>query len=67
MYALSCKDMDVADCDFVAMGDTVRKVQDVMFAHARDEHPELIAGISWEGRRELEQMMEERVTLRSAA
>lgn len=67
MYALSCKDMDIADCDFVATGDSVPKVRDMMFAHARDEHPDLIAGITWERRRELEHKMEERVSFRSAA
>jgi predicted small metal-binding protein len=67
MYTLACKDLGMAGCDFVASGDNVRKVKDAMFAHARDEHPELIAGITAERHRELEHMMEERATFRSAA
>jgi len=67
MYTLACKDLGIVECDFVASGDNLRKVKSAMFTHARDEHPELIAGITDERRRELEHMMEERAALRSAA
>jgi predicted small metal-binding protein len=67
MYTLTCKDMGMAECDFVASEENVRKIKDAMFAHARDEHPELIAGITFERHRELERLMEERVAFRSAA
>jgi predicted small metal-binding protein len=67
MYTLACKDLGIAECDFVASEDNVRKVKDAMFAHARDEHPELIAGITSERHKELEHQMEERITFRAAA
>lgn len=67
MYTLACKDLGIYDCDFVASEENVRKIKDAMFAHARDEHPELIAGITSERHREIEHLIEERVTLRSAA
>ncbi|HOT23377.1 MAG TPA: hypothetical protein PLB30_02245 [Thermoleophilia bacterium] len=67
VYTLACKDLDIVECEFVASGDSLRKVKDAMFAHARDEHPELIAGITDERHRELERMMEERAAFRSAA
>ncbi len=67
MYTLACKDLGLTDCDFVASEDSVRKVKDAVFAHARDEHPELIAGITFEPHRELELKMEERATHQSAA
>lgn len=67
MFTLSCKDLGLEGCDFVARGDSARSIKDVMFAHARDEHPELIAGITYERRRELEHLMEERMVARSAA
>jgi predicted small metal-binding protein len=67
MYTLACRDLGIAGCEFVAHEDSVRKIKNAMFAHARDQHPELIAGISFERHRELERMMEERAALRSAA
>lgn len=67
MYTLRCKDLGIGECDYVASGDNLRKIKSAMFAHARDEHPELIAGITDERREELERMMEERAAFRSAA
>ncbi len=67
MFTLSCRDLGLTDCDFVVQEESARKIKDAMFAHARDEHPELIAGITDERRRELEHMMEERMVARSAA
>ena len=67
MYTLACKDLGIAGCEFVASEENVRRVKDAMFAHARDEHPELIAGITLERHRELERLMEERTAFRSAA
>lgn len=67
MFTLSCKDLGFTECDFVVKAESVRKVKDAVFAHARDEHPELIAGITDERRRELEHTIEERTQSRSAA
>lgn len=67
MFVLSCNDLGLADCDFVVEADSQRKVKDRMFAHARDEHPGLIAGITDERHRELEQLMQDRMTERAVA
>ncbi len=67
MYVLACKDLGFADCGFVAEAENPRKVKDRMFAHARDEHPELIAGITDERHHELERKMQELMVLRAAA
>jgi predicted small metal-binding protein len=63
MFVLSCKDLGLTDCEFVVEADNPRKLKDRMFAHARDEHPELIAGITDERHRELEQKMQELMTV----
>lgn len=57
MVSLSCKDLG-KDCEFVAEGDSPRKVKNKIFEHMRDEHPEMIAGMTDEQRRELERAMD---------
>ena len=52
MVELSCKDLGLEACEFVAEADSERRVENVMFGHIRDEHPELIAGITDEQRRD---------------
>ncbi len=58
MVTLSCKDLGLESCDFVAEADSERHVTNVMFEHVRDEHPELIAGITDEERRDLLRRMD---------
>ena len=48
MLEVSCRDLGLAQCDFVASAPNARKLEDKMLEHARDEHPELIAGITEE-------------------
>jgi len=48
MLEVSCRDLGLADCGFVATAASMRKLENVMLEHARDEHPELIAGITEE-------------------
>jgi len=48
MFEVSCRDLGLAECDFVAAAPSVRKLESKMLEHARDEHPELIAGITEE-------------------
>ena len=63
MATLVCRDIGM-ECDFVAEGSSPRKIKNKMFEHVRDEHPELIAGITGEGRRELELAMDEAIAHR---
>ena len=58
MYSVTCKELGFADCDFVAVGKHRRTVIDLVLAHARDEHPELIRGITEERREEIEQVID---------
>ncbi|HSL95059.1 MAG TPA: hypothetical protein VLA35_03965 [Thermoleophilia bacterium] len=55
MVRAACKDIGVEGCDFVAEGEKVRQVEEKVFDHIRDRHPELIAGLDWKQHRELEQ------------
>ncbi len=48
MLEVSCRDVGIADCDFLASAPNIRKLENVMLEHARDEHPQLIAGITEE-------------------
>ena len=57
-YRLACKDLGLAECDFVAEAKKLRKVEEMMLAHARDNHPEIIAGISFEDYKALEHRIE---------
>lgn len=58
MVTLSCRDLGLERCEFVAEADSERHVKNVMFEHVRDEHPELIAGITDEQRRDLMHRMD---------
>ena len=48
MLEVSCRDLELADCTFVAVAPSMRKLENAMLEHARDEHPELVAGITEE-------------------
>jgi len=48
MMEVSCRDLGLTDCEFVGTATSMRKLENVMLEHARDEHPELIAGITEE-------------------
>jgi predicted small metal-binding protein len=48
MLEVSCRDLGLADCGFVATAASMRKLENVMLEHTRDEHPELVAGITEE-------------------
>jgi predicted small metal-binding protein len=55
MYTVTCKQLGFADCDFVAVGKHRRTVIDEVLGHCRDEHPELIRGMTDEKRSEIEE------------
>ncbi len=57
MVTLSCKDLGLETCEFIAEAESERHVENVMFDHIRDEHPELIAGVTDEQRRDLTHRM----------
>jgi len=54
MVRVSCKDIGVEGCDFVAEGKKARYVEEEMFDHIRERHPELIAGLDFKQYGELE-------------
>lgn len=61
MLRISCADLGVAECDFVAEERKVRKVEERFFDHLRDRHPEMIAGLTSDGYRDLEHRVKEAV------
>ena len=48
MFEVSCRDLGLAECEFTASAQSLKKLESRMLEHARDEHPELIAGITEE-------------------
>ncbi len=42
MKSLSCRDLAIPDCEYVAKAETVDSVRRVLFDHASAEHPEFI-------------------------
>jgi predicted small metal-binding protein len=48
MFEVSCRDLGLTDCDYRVVAESVKKLENRMLAHARDEHPEVIAGITEE-------------------
>lgn len=43
MYTLSCKDLGVKDCHYVAKGEDAQGVVDDMMNHAKTDHKEKVA------------------------
>jgi predicted small metal-binding protein len=41
MYEVSCRDLGLADCDFVLMAHSLKRLERGVLAHARFSHPEL--------------------------
>jgi predicted small metal-binding protein len=54
---LSCTDMG-GDCDFVARGQTADEVKQRMFAHARQDHPQMFAAMTPDMQRQMQQRMD---------
>ena len=63
---MSCKDLGIADCGFVAEAKNPRKAMNMVMDHARDEHPELVTGLTMEQHEELERLIESK-TVETAA
>lgn len=51
---VACRDLGVGGCDFVAEGTKARHVEDKMFDHLRERHPDLVAGLDFKQYAELE-------------
>jgi predicted small metal-binding protein len=58
MYTVTCKQLGFAHCDFVAHGKHRRTVIEMVLAHCRDEHPELIRGMTDERLAEIEEVID---------
>ncbi len=54
MLCVACKDLDIEGCAFTAEADKPRKVEGKMLDHLRNEHPEMVAGITFEEYQQLE-------------
>jgi predicted small metal-binding protein len=54
MLSVSCRDLGLESCDFVAEAPKVRRVEEKMFDHIRAVHPELVTGLTWKQHSELE-------------
>jgi predicted small metal-binding protein len=53
MFTVSCKDLGI-DCDYVAEARKLSKAEYEMIGHMREEHPEMIAGLTDVQHKELE-------------
>jgi predicted small metal-binding protein len=53
MLCVACKDLGIEGCAFSAEAEKPRKVEAKLLEHMRDQHPEMIAGITSE---DLEQL-----------
>jgi len=58
---ISCADFGFPGCGFVAEESKVRKVEEKFFDHLRDQHPEVVAGLTTEQHDELEHRVKEAV------
>jgi predicted small metal-binding protein len=61
MLRVSCADLGMTGCDFVAEDRKVRKVEERFFDHLRDEHPELVSGVTADEYRELEHRVKDAI------
>ena len=61
MLNVGCKDIGVGDCDFVAEGQKVRKVEERFFDHLREHHPEVVTGLNMEQHDDLEHRVREAI------
>jgi len=61
LLCISCSDMGIAGCDFVAQERKVRKVEERFFDHLRDVHPDVITGLTGDQHRELEHAVKEAI------
>ena len=54
MLRVACADIGIADCDFVAEGEKVRKVERKILEHLPEEHPSIVTGLTDVQHKELE-------------
>lgn len=54
MLRVSCRDIGVEGCDFSCAAEKAGKVEDLLLAHLRDAHPEIITGLDFKQYAELE-------------
>jgi predicted small metal-binding protein len=54
MVRVSCRDIGIEGCGFSCEGERAGKVEEMLFEHIRDRHPELIAGLDFKRYREFE-------------
>ncbi len=58
LLRVACADLGAPGCDFVAAGWTAHRLRQRVYDHLLDHHPEMIVGLSLEGRKELERRVE---------
>lgn len=61
MLHIACRDIDIEGCEFVAEGEKIRTVENRFFDHLRDEHPEVVRGLSGAAYRKLEHRIREEI------
>ena len=64
MLVLSCRDLGFEHCEFVATGDSARRVKAAMFVQVRDEHSRFIAGLTVDEREEIRLAMDDAMARR---
>lgn len=58
VFSVACSDLGADGCGFVAADRRLRRLRARVIDHLRDEHPEMIAGLTFEGRKELGRRVE---------
>jgi predicted small metal-binding protein len=46
MKSLSCKDLGAMDCNYTAKGKTAAEVKPMLFAHAQQDRPDVLAAMT---------------------
>lgn len=59
MLEVTCSDLG-GSCGHVARGETVAELKQAVFAHAQEAHPEMLAEMSDEDKKQLDAMLEQR-------
>jgi len=64
---VACRDLGIADCGFVAEDTKARRVEEKMFDHLRERHPELVVGLDFKQYGELEHRVKSAIVHEGAA
>lgn len=59
MKSMSCADLGGMDCNFKATGQSADEVKQAMFAHAEEQHPDVLKSMTPQQMQEIQQRMDQ--------